>query len=305
VACGAGDQDGALESVKERIVQFGDGHSLVGVLAEASSDAAQPTFILLNAGTLHRIGPHRVYVKIARALAAAGFPVLRFDLSGLGDSLPRRDNLPYTASSVRETQDAMDFLHTETPARHFVLMGSCSGADVAFRTACQDPRVVGAALIDWFAYRTAAWYLHHYRSALSALWAWTSRDGNGASEPLVRAAAPSGHRKRGRLMNDGDVPPKARSAADLRALIGRGVNLLFVYTGAQLAYYNYPTQLHDTFRSVPFRNRVEVDFQGEADHTLTLLLHQQRLVDRISRWATTVTWGEQPNRRELPASSSR
>jgi pimeloyl-ACP methyl ester carboxylesterase len=278
--------------MKERVVQFGDAHSLVGVLAEPSDGAANtPTFILLNAGTLHRIGPHRVYVKIARALATAGFPVLRFDLSGLGDSLPRRDNLPYPASSVRETQEAMDYLRAVDGRRHFILMGLCGGADVAFRTACQEPRVVGTALVDWFAYRTAGWYLRHYRSAFTTPWTWKSRHGgNGGSGRPDHTGAQA----RGRLMNDGEVPPKAQSAANLAALTGRGVQLLFVYTGAQLAYYNYPEQLRHAFRSVPFRDRVEVDFQGDADHTLTLLHHQQRLVDTIHHWATRLSWGTRP-----------
>jgi len=292
--------------MNERVIQFGEAKSLVGVLAEPSGGVAQgPTVILLNAGTLHRIGPHRVYVKIARALAAAGFPAFRFDLSGLGDSLPRRDNLPYAASSVCETQAAMDFLYADNATRQFILMGFCGGADAAFRVACREARVVGAALIDWFAYRTMGWYVHHYRSAFASFWA--SRQflpGDGASGRTTRNHATSAGRPRGKVMNDGEVPSKAQSTADLTALIGRDVHLLFVYTGAQLAYYNYRGQLRDVFRSVPFRDQVEVDFHPQADHTLTLLHHQQRLVDRIHRWATGVAWGEQRTSRALAGSSS-
>jgi len=281
--------------MKETVVQFGDARSLVGVLAEPSEGAAsRPTFILLNAGTLHRIGPHRVYVKIARALATVGFPVLRFDLSGLGDSLPRRDNLPYPASSVRETREAMDFLRSADPTRHFILMGLCGGADVAFRTACQEPAVVGTALVDWFAYRTVGWYMRHFRSALTAPWKWKSRLGENGGTGSPNGDRTAGAPTRGRLMNDGEVPPRPESAANLGALIGRGVQLLFVYTGAQLAYYNYSEQLRHAFRSVAFRDRVEVDFQGDADHTLTLLHHQQRLVETIQHWAARVSWDKLP-----------
>lgn len=282
--------------MRERVVQFGDAASLVGVLAEPSGDVAPgPTVILLNAGTLHRIGPHRIYVKIARALVAQGFPVLRFDLSGLGDSLPRRDNLPYQESSLRETQAAMDFLSNAGGAtRQFILMGFCGGADVTFRAACCDPRVVGAALIDWYGYRTVGWYLRHYRSALTAAWAWKRLlGGNGAGGGRKSEPAVLGARKRGRVMNDWELPPKAEIAAHLAALIERGVQLLFVYTGAQLAYYNYREQLRDAFRSVPFRGRVAVDFHREADHTLTLLYHQQRLINTMQQWATRVEWGPQ------------
>src|SRR5437867_887582 len=119
----------------ERVVQFGDGNSLVGVLSEPAAGmkpGSRPAVILLNAGTLHRVGPHRVYVRIARVLASEGFPVLRFDLSGLGDSAPRRDNVPYRESTLRETRDAMDCLAGQGVGRQFLLMGFCEGADIAF-----------------------------------------------------------------------------------------------------------------------------------------------------------------------------
>jgi hypothetical protein len=64
------------------------GGSLVGILSRppAGVDPAMPGVLLLNAGRIHRVGPNRLYVAIARRLAAMGFAVCRFDLSGIGDS---------------------------------------------------------------------------------------------------------------------------------------------------------------------------------------------------------------------------
>ena len=46
-------------------------------------------------------------VKVARALAEAGFLVLRLDLSGIGDSEPRKDALPYLESAPLESIEAL------------------------------------------------------------------------------------------------------------------------------------------------------------------------------------------------------
>src|SRR5262249_24278052 len=96
----------------------------------------------------HHVGPHRLYVKMARSLVAIGFVVLRFDLSGFGDSTVRADNLPFEKSAVSETQEAMDMLSATRGTEHFLLSGICSGALIALTTAYCDPRVVGVIPIN-------------------------------------------------------------------------------------------------------------------------------------------------------------
>jgi pimeloyl-ACP methyl ester carboxylesterase len=272
-------------AVKERVVVMGNPMPLVGVLTEADSGdgAALPTVLLLNAGALHRIGPHRVYVKIARRLAAEGFPVLRFDFSGLGDSPRRRDNLLYAESTIEETQTAMDFLAAEIGARTFVPAGFCGGAEVAFRAACADARIVGAALVDWYAYPTIGWWLRHYVAPLTRPSGWWR---------LLRGRGPLGEqfrrflsRRSGpRVMNDGGIPLKDQTARQLQALLARDVRLLYVSTGGQLRYYNYRRQLEDAFRPLDLRSHVQVDFLADSDHTLTLVHHQERVIDAMARW---------------------
>jgi pimeloyl-ACP methyl ester carboxylesterase len=137
--------------VKETALTFGNNQSLVGILTEpaaASQPHLLPGVLLLNAGVVHRVGPNRIYVKIARHLATLGFTVLRFDFSGIGDSKVRRDHLPFVASSVMEARAAMDWLGRTRGLERFILTGICSGAAVSFATACQDPRSAGLLLIN-------------------------------------------------------------------------------------------------------------------------------------------------------------
>ena len=122
-------------TTRERIVRFGPDQSLMGILTtprEARADA--PHIVFVNAGIVHRVGPNRLYVDMARALAALGFPVLRFDLSGLGDSrmVPTAASLAESAAVVRYARRGSDFLSIERApgSRVFIVSGLCSGREL-------------------------------------------------------------------------------------------------------------------------------------------------------------------------------
>lgn len=137
--------------MREETLLFGNPASLVGIITEPPQGVRShnlPALILLNAGIVHRVGPNRLYVKLARRLAGMGFVVLRFDFSGIGDSASREDGLPFEKSSVRETQEAMDALSAAKGAKQFILLGLCSGAVASFQTAWHDPRVLGIVLMN-------------------------------------------------------------------------------------------------------------------------------------------------------------
>ena len=138
--------------MKEQAVLFGKDRSLVGVVTdppEKKRGMDLPAVIFLNSGIVHRVGPNRIYVKMARHLSTMGFVVMRFDFSGIGDSQPRRDTLPFVKSAISEVQEAMGCLKEVRGVGHFVLIGGCSGARISFQAACQDARVVAAFLINY------------------------------------------------------------------------------------------------------------------------------------------------------------
>jgi pimeloyl-ACP methyl ester carboxylesterase len=140
--------------IQEIPLRFGPAESLFGVLAQPPDDgplARRKTAILfLNVGHNYRIGPNRLYVQMARALAACGYRALRFDLSGIGDSPgtsgPRQGNY-YAKGSEVDVSAAIDRLEAEGCTK-FWLMGVCSGSFVAFQAAQADPRVSGQVLMN-------------------------------------------------------------------------------------------------------------------------------------------------------------
>jgi len=130
---------------------FGRQAALVGVLTPGEGPLAgrrPPAVLLLSAGLVHHVGPNRLYVGLARALARQGHDCFRFDFSGIGDSGPRMDSTPADESAVLETREAMDLLAELRGHRRFVLLGLCSGGFFAFRTAQRDDRVVGLVLLN-------------------------------------------------------------------------------------------------------------------------------------------------------------
>lgn len=129
--------DGGAALLTERPCRFGGEQHLFGIISYAGApDTGKPAVVLLNSGSVHHVGPNRLYVMLARALSAAGFICLRMDIEGIGDSVPRgstaRENHPYQDSAVADTDSAMRFLETELQCRHFVIVGLCSGAHTAF-----------------------------------------------------------------------------------------------------------------------------------------------------------------------------
>lgn len=63
-----------------------DDARLFGLLHRPESGAARTGFVLSHPFAEEKLWSHRTFVSAARALAAAGHPVLRFDYTGAGDS---------------------------------------------------------------------------------------------------------------------------------------------------------------------------------------------------------------------------
>jgi pimeloyl-ACP methyl ester carboxylesterase len=87
---------------------------------------------------------------MARTLADRGITSLRFDVSGIGDSVSSAgiENRLYAKDAVLDVRAAMDALHAQREVKRFFLVGLCSGAYLAFQTAHVDPRVAGQVLIN-------------------------------------------------------------------------------------------------------------------------------------------------------------
>src|SRR5205814_78101 len=123
--------------------RFGPDEHLFGLLTRRPDSGDAPAIMMFNAGSVHHVGPNRLYVTLARGLASLGFACLRFDLESLGDSVlrePGRENYPYPRTATRDARAALEFLRQRFGYRRFIVLGLCSGAHTAFHAglALQD-----------------------------------------------------------------------------------------------------------------------------------------------------------------------
>lgn len=269
---------------------FGDERHLVGTLTLPARSPSEPMGVLLfNAGVIHRIGPHRINVKLARHLASLGFPCLRFDLSGQGDSRASSSAAPYCEQSVADLRAAMDQLERTAGVHRFAIVGICSGADHGLACALADPRIAGLWMLDGYAYptRKTRWLLYRRKFEQRGLL-------SSASWLLQRVAALPGRvlaalRPRGEPAQVADygrnVPPPAEFARSLQTIVDRGVDVFMMYSGSLLNTYNYPEQFTDVFGTHPFARVVRCQFQPEIDHTVTPLSAQRKLLELVGQWA--------------------
>lgn len=281
--------DALKPRVVEKAVALGPRKSVVGIVTEpAAVDAAapHPTVVLLNAGLVHRVGPCRMNVLLARELAQAGFPCLRFDLSGIGDSEPRADGLPLLEAAIADIREALDWLAATRKAERFVLFGLCAGANHALVYAGTDPRVSGMVLLDPATPRTFGWYWRHYLPRLFRPRIWI--DLMRGRHPMVSGLAQ-------RVANRQVAGPAAKvdlQSAEVREYLARAyakaiegrVDILAVFTSDLEDQLNYRDQLLDAFPGVAFGERLDLEYFDGVDHTFTRSRDRERLFARVRGW---------------------
>jgi len=260
----------------------------------------RPAVVLLNAGIMHRVGPNRLHVKMARNLAAMGFVVLRCDFSGIGDSKVRGDALPFEKSAVEETQEAMDCIREATGTEKFVLMGICSGATISFKTACRDPRVVGAVLInalmplhrmndELHAYiRNRVLARHYWRIALFSSFRaknWLKAVTGKVESWKIISKMVTGFQIGSLLGHQRKVSSEVnRVSANLRSLSERGVRLLHIYSEGDEGLDYLHVILGDKLKAWRSDGRLDIETIQGANHTFTLLWSQEHLLKILQGW---------------------
>jgi uncharacterized protein len=136
--------------------------TLIGIIHQSDAAAERGVLVIVG-GPQYRAGSHRQFVLLARALAAQGFPAMRFDHRGIGDS-----DEPFVGFEALDDDIAAaidTFMAKCVGLREVVLWGLCDAASAILLYAHRDPRVVGVVILNpWV--RTpeseARTYLRHY-----------------------------------------------------------------------------------------------------------------------------------------------
>lgn len=130
---------------EEAIVFDCGGQHLIGILHHAAS-TPRLGILIVTGGPQYRIGSHRQFLLLARAFAAAGFPTLRFDYRGTGDSEGPFRGFEHIEADIEAAIDAL-FDRTRGVER-VVLWGLCDAASAILLYAARDPRIAGLLLVN-------------------------------------------------------------------------------------------------------------------------------------------------------------
>jgi dienelactone hydrolase len=224
---------------------------------------------------------------MARRLAQDGHVALRFDFSGIGDSEPRKDSLPFVESAPVEVVAAMDLLQKKFDIPNFILIGLCSGADMAFKVAGLDSRVVGIVQLDPYAYRTFGYYVRRYGPKLFNPMAYiNSIRARRRNAAIARQRSSQEHQETYTAPEYRRIfPPRETVEAQLRALVDREVAMLDIFSDGQPDHINHAAQYARAFPSIRFGELLTVEYVRYAAHTFTDLADQARIEEVVARWA--------------------
>jgi pimeloyl-ACP methyl ester carboxylesterase len=283
---------GVSENFSEQALLLGKRNSLVGIIARPSSPppVEKAAVVILNTGIVHRVGHHRMYVSLSRKLAGAGHVVLRFDLSGIGDSEQRNDNLSTIDSSLADMREALDFLAATGQASHFVLIGLCSGADHAVLYAPTDPRVAGLVLMDPTIPPTTRYYFYYILQRLTSLRNWISVTA-GRSGLLRMLRSQLAHRLRPHTTASGLTLETLKFSPHLGQCyansVANGVQILAAFTAIS-PRQTYRSQILDAFPEAAFKESLKLEHFAHSDHLFSDQNDRARLDQLVLDWLSAL-----------------
>lgn len=288
-------------------IPCGDGE-LVAILHRAP--APRPFAVVVVVGApQYRVGSHRQFVQLARHLAGAGIPALRFDYRGMGDSTGEAVAFQDTQPDLRA---ALDGLWARAPGlEKVVLWGLCDGATAAALYAPSDERVAGLVLMNpWVREDTrhARIVLRHYyaRRLLSRdFWAKLGGGKVRLGEAVGGLARTAAAVARGRLRPPGRAPtaPQETLAGRLlAALEAFGGPVLTALSGRDLVAREFEDAVTGTARwrrLTAGGGLARVDLAG-ADHTCSAHRDWHRMMTLTEHWVARVGSGLDPQLSVLP-----
>jgi dienelactone hydrolase len=274
-------------------VRFGPGDALMGMLTAPVRQApAGVACLMFNMGANHRVGPRRINVKLAHALAARGVGSLRFDLGGIGDSEALNTAPDVQTRAVHALEAAMDVAERQLGARQFVIVAMCSGVEQAMGVAADDARVVAISLFDGFAFpeRRSRWE----RTVRRALAAPAHPAFPGKAKRWLQRHLLKSHSTKPLPGFFTESKPQDTNAAwfgaTLKRLVERKVAVQLLYSGSLHVRDRGRDQL-GPFAREPYAQALHYEFMREVDHTVCTERGQQLFLQCVGDWVTDRCFG--------------
>jgi pimeloyl-ACP methyl ester carboxylesterase len=293
--------------VREQAVFLDESRTLFGIASLPAGERPKHAVLLLNSGANHHIGTGRMYVKFARRLAERGRLVLRYDVSGIGDSAPQageRDNVVYTSRAVGDLATALGFVRDRLGAEQVEVAGLCSGAYFGFKGAVAGLPIDGVTVVNplvffWkdgmsLAYppfqmvQAAAQY---QRSMLRPeKWLKLVRgkvDLRTVAQVVTHRAAERTQRLARNILRVLGIRPAEDLAGELEQVVGRGTTLRFVFSVGDPGEALLDDGAGWTLARLERRRAISLTHLPDCDHSLSSAWMHELLWRELSRALST------------------
>lgn len=273
--------------MRETPIRFTCGQdSLLGIVHGAESGNTTGVLIVVG-GPQYRVGSHRQFLLLARDLAAAGIPAMRFDYRGMGDSDGEFLGFENVSDDIRSAIDAL--LATEPGLERIVLWGLCDAASAIMFYAAHDPRVAGiVALNPWVRTETGharAQIRHYYVRRLfeRSFWRKLFKGEVNVGNSLGSLGSASRTAMSANRADDEGMPLPDRMAAGIEAFAGP---VLLIISGKDLTAREFDdaARASPKWRDLLAERRVTRHNLREADHTFSRREWQSGVSDLTREW---------------------
>jgi len=256
---------------------------LPGGVATAASSLG---VLVVVGGPQYRVGSHRQFVLLARALAQRGYAVMRFDCTGMGDSSGTEQAFTDRDGDLRAAIDAFT-KHVPT-LTGVAIWGLCDAASAALLYAPSDERVRQLVLLNpWVRSEVglARTHLkHYYGSRLTdpAFWGNLVRGRVGVFRALKDFVATL-VASRGRRDDEAGLGFQARMA---RGWSRFGGDILLICSGDDLTAREFVdhAERDAEWSGLLAQSRVERCDLADADHTFSRAEWRDRVAQTTADW---------------------
>lgn len=281
-----------------RIVESADnfaceGASLIGIATLPEQTCGSVGLVVLVGGPQYRVGSHRQFALLCRCAASAGYPALRFDYRGMGDSSGEYKTFEQLDADV---DAAITRLQALAPSvRRVVLWGLCTAASTAMMYAPTDARVAGLVLVNpWVRddVTIARTQMKHYYVRRLATREFWSRLVSGQIDVAasLRSFARSlrdSTRRIGAVDGRTHLPFQTRMARAMTAFQGRSLLLLSGNDMTAKEFVEY-SSTHPEWHGVLDSSRITRHDFPDADHTFSTAGWRAAVEQATVEWLATV-----------------
>ena len=274
-----------------------EGERLLAIVAEPRRPPSGDLgLVIVVGGPQYRAGSHRLFVHLARTLAAAGTCSLRFDVRGMGDSTGAQRSFEHLAADTGAAIDGL--LAAQPQLRRVALWGLCDGASAALLYLHEraDPRVAALTLVNPWVRSEASLarthVKHYYRQRLMQLEFWAKLVSGRVAGAALRSLWNNLRAARAHPRAAAHLPERGHATAgDYQTRMAQAWQrftgpVLLVLSGQDYTAREF-TEFADAslaWRGALSKPNVQSHDMAQADHTFS------DSAQRVALEATTAAW---------------